>query len=309
MKKLCVCALSAVIGMLLIQIMPVSAASKTGMGKTTNKINKAGYNLWGGYDSPEEAASAALKAMLDEDSELVTIYYGSDVKEEDAEKLKLQYGNALYEEEEDTEAPAVCTLDDGRTIELSLLNNIIGARAEEILANVWNQLQLSGYEDKLFSGVVFTGGGSNLKNLEEAFRKLSKVEKIKTVKFVHNTIHGYTDTLKKDGMQNTLLGLLAAGNENCCLQETAKPAQQPAAATEPKNMFENDATLIEQEAAARAAKALREKEEKERKERERKEREQREKEEKKRKKREGPSWFERTFDKFSKEIFSDDDMK
>ena len=50
--------------------------------------------------SPEEAAKAALKAMLDEDSELVTIYYGCDVKEEDAEKLKeeadkeleLQYG-------------------------------------------------------------------------------------------------------------------------------------------------------------------------------------------------------------------------
>jgi len=38
--------------------------------------------------SPEEAAKAALKAMLDEDSELVTIYYGCDVKEEDAEKLK-----------------------------------------------------------------------------------------------------------------------------------------------------------------------------------------------------------------------------
>lgn len=38
--------------------------------------------------SPEEAAKAALKAMLDEDSELVTIYYGCDVKEEDAEKMK-----------------------------------------------------------------------------------------------------------------------------------------------------------------------------------------------------------------------------
>lgn len=37
MKKLCVCTLSVVIGMLLIQIMPVSAASKTGMGKITNK--------------------------------------------------------------------------------------------------------------------------------------------------------------------------------------------------------------------------------------------------------------------------------
>ena len=38
--------------------------------------------------SPKEAAKAALKAMLDKDSELVTIYYGCDVKEEDAEKLK-----------------------------------------------------------------------------------------------------------------------------------------------------------------------------------------------------------------------------
>ena len=38
--------------------------------------------------SPKEAAKAALKVMLDEDSELVTIYYGCDVKEEDAEKLK-----------------------------------------------------------------------------------------------------------------------------------------------------------------------------------------------------------------------------
>lgn len=101
------------------------------------------------------------------------------MEEQDAEKLKLQYGNALYEEEEDSETPAVCTLDDGRTIEQATLNNIIEARAEEILANVWNQLQLSGYEDKLFSGVVFTGGGANLKNIEEAFRKHSKIEKIK----------------------------------------------------------------------------------------------------------------------------------
>lgn len=38
--------------------------------------------------SPEEAAKVALKAMLDEDSELVTIYYGCDVKEEDARKLR-----------------------------------------------------------------------------------------------------------------------------------------------------------------------------------------------------------------------------
>ena len=66
---------------------------------------------------------------------------------------------------------------------------------------------------------------------------------------------------------------------------------------------------IKQEAAARAAKAQREKEEKERRERERKEKERKEKEEKKKKKKEGPSWFEKTFNKISNEIFSDDDLK
>lgn len=182
------------------------------------------------------------------------------MEEEDAEKLKLQYGDALYEEEEENEAPAVCTLEDGRTFELSLLNNIVGARAEEILANVWNQLQLSGYEDKLFSGVVFTGGGANLKNLEKAFRKISKMEKVKTAGFICNTVHGHVEELKKDGRQNTLLGLLAAGNENCCLQE-AKPAQATvsgSASSQQTDMFDNDETLKEQEAAARAAKAQRE---------------------------------------------------
>ncbi|MDC2280986.1 cell division protein FtsA [Bacteroides stercoris] len=149
------------------------------------------------------------------------------MEEQDAEKLKLQYGNALYEEEEESETPAVCALEDGRAIELATLNNIIGARSEEILANVWNQLQLSGYEDKLFSGVVFTGGGANLKNIEEAFRKQSKIEKVKTMRFVHDTVHGFSDVLTKDGMQNTLLGLLAAGNENCCLQEVQPILEKP----------------------------------------------------------------------------------
>ncbi|MBQ8225101.1 MAG: cell division protein FtsA [Bacteroides sp.] len=140
---------------------------------------------------------------------------------EEAEKLKLQYGDALYEEEE-SETPATCQAEDGRSIELTQLNDIIGARAEEILANVWNQLRLSGYDKDIYAGVVFTGGGANLKNLEAAFQKLSKIEKVKSVKFVQDTVYGFSDVLKKDGTQNTLLALLAAGKENCCKQHTGK---------------------------------------------------------------------------------------
>lgn len=232
------------------------------------------------------------------------------MEDEDAEKLKRQYGDALYEEETN-ETPAVCTLEDGRNIELNLLNDIIGARTEEILANVWNLLQLSGYEEKLFSGVVFTGGGANLKNLEKAFCKISKIEKVKTALFVNSPVHSQVEELPKDGMQNTLLGLLAAGNENCCLQE-ARPVQSAGSgntSSEPMDMFDNDEALKEQEAAARAAKAQREKEEKERKERERREKEQREKEEKKNKKKEGSNWFTDAINKISNDIFSDENME
>lgn len=230
------------------------------------------------------------------------------MEEEEAERLKLKYGDMLYEEEE-TETPAVCSLEDGRSIELNLLNNIIDARAEEILANVWSQLQLSGYENMLLSGVIFTGGGANLKNLEEAFRKRSKIEKVKTAKFIHNTVHGLSDVMKKDAMQNTLLGLLSAGNENCCLQEVKPVAPAAPSPTKPADMFGDDEALKEQEVAARAAKAQREREEKERRERERKEKERKEKEERKRKKKDEPSWLEKTFNKLSNEIFSDDDLK
>lgn len=234
------------------------------------------------------------------------------VEEEEAERLKIKYGNALYAEEEGEEA-ATCQLEDGsRTIELSRLNAIIEARTEEIIANVWNQIQLSGYDDKLLAGLIITGGGSNLKNIDEALRKRSKIEKIRTARFIRNTVHALSDDLmKKDGTQNTLFSLLSAGHENCCLQETPRPEPQPHHQPEPVNMFEEDENLKAQEAAAREAKKKRDEEDKRRKEedRRRKEEEKRKKEEARRKKKEGPSWFEKTFNKISNEIFSDDDMK
>ena len=200
--------------------------------------------------------------------------------------------------------------DGNRTIELGKLNNIIEARTEEIIANVWNQIQLSGYDDKLLAGVIITGGAANLKDLDEVLRKRSKIEKVRNARFVRNTIHADEDVVKKDGTQNTLFGLLIAGNENCCLLETPAPQPhiQPQPQPEPVNMFEEDESLKEQEAAARAAKKKKEEEEKKRKEEEK----QRKLEEKKRReeeRRNKPNWFKSTFDKLSNEIFSDEDMK
>ena len=233
------------------------------------------------------------------------------MEEEEAERLKITFGNVMYEEEESEEA-ATCQLEDGsRTVELQALNNIIEARAEEIIANVWNQIQLSGYDDKLLSGIIITGGAANLKNLDTMLRKRSKIEKIRTARSIRNTIQTDSDLIKKDGTQNTLFGLLFEGKENCCLVETRPVTHSQPVITEPVNMFEEDEALKEQEAAAREAKKKKDEEDKRRRDedRRRKEEEKRKKEEARKKKKEGPSWFEKTFNKISNEIFSDDDMK
>ncbi len=227
------------------------------------------------------------------------------LEEEDAEILKTQYGNALYEAEEGATETVIQTEDESRSIELRTLNDIIEARTEEIIANVWNQIQLSGYDDKLLAGIIITGGAANLKNLDEVLRKRSKIDKIKTAKFIRNAVHATGDLLKKDGTQNTLFALLFAGEENCCLQES-KTIQKPVAApftntTVARDFFEADEDLKRQEEEAKAAKKKREEEE-----RQRKIEEKRLKDEAKKNK---PSWISRTFDKLSNEIFSDEDMK
>ena len=233
------------------------------------------------------------------------------MEEEEAERLKITFGNVMYEEEESEEA-ATCQLEDGsRTVELQALNNIIEARAEEIITNVWNQIQLSGYDDKLLSGIIITGGAANLKNLDTMLRKRSKIEKIRIARSIRNTIQTDSDLIKKDGTQNTLFGLLFEGKENCCLVEARPVTPSQPVITEPVNMFEEDEALKEQEAAAREAKKKKDEEDKRRRDedRRRKEEEKRKKEEARKKKKEGPSWFEKTFNKISNEIFSDDDMK
>ncbi|WP_288360166.1 cell division protein FtsA [uncultured Bacteroides sp.] len=240
------------------------------------------------------------------------------MEEEEAERLKKAYGDALYEEDPEQEE-ATCKLDDdSRTIKVADLNNIIEARAEEIIANVWNQVQLSGFDDKLLAGIILTGGAANLKNIEEMLRKRSKVEKIRMAKLPRNTVHAPSNILKKDGSQNTLFGLLFEGNQNCCLTETApQPVPtpttsrpEPAEVHKTADMFEDDQELKEQARIARLKKEEEEREAKTAAKEAEKLRKQKEKEEKERRKREaGPSWIQRKIDSLTKEIFSDDDMK
>ena len=139
------------------------------------------------------------------------------VEEEEAEQIKLTFGSAYTAPSDDEEDDArECSLDGKFSIRARKLEDIVEARVEEILQNVWNQIKLSDFSDKLLAGAVLTGGAANLPNLEEAFTHITKIEKVRTALNANVELEGYSNLIPKDGSQNTLLGLLVAGKDNCC---------------------------------------------------------------------------------------------
>ena len=91
---------------------------------------------------------------------------------------------------------------------------------EEIIANVWNQIGLSGYDDKLMAGIIVTGGGSHLGQLQTAIQKKTHIEKFRHATYVIPPVESVTsELLSKNSRQGTLLGLLNSARQNCCEQE------------------------------------------------------------------------------------------
>jgi cell division protein FtsA len=136
------------------------------------------------------------------------------MEESDAERMKLKYGSA-YTENGDIDNELKYSIDPDRQVESRKFIEIVEGRLEEIIENVWYQIP-SEYYDKLLGGIILTGGGSNMQNIEKAFVNHTHVDKIRTAKFVSQTIISNNEEIKShNGMLNTLLGLLAKGDINC----------------------------------------------------------------------------------------------
>ena len=138
------------------------------------------------------------------------------IEEEDAEQLKLRYGCALTPpaENDETADEQEYSIEGKCSIAAHKLEYIVEARVNEIISNVWNQIMVSEYGDKLLAGLILTGGASNMPNMDEAFKQITKIEKIRIAKGGNITLNGAIE-IPKDGTQNTLIGLLAEGKENC----------------------------------------------------------------------------------------------
>lgn len=85
--------------------------------------------------------------------------------EERAEEIKKAVGNAMP-----PAVDAVPLVTDG--LDNSEINNIVAARADEIISNIYEQIEYAGLKaEQLPAGIVLTGGGSKLRGFEELMGK------------------------------------------------------------------------------------------------------------------------------------------
>lgn len=136
------------------------------------------------------------------------------MEESVAERMMIKYGSA-YTDNNDIDNNMKYSIDQDRQVETRKFIEIVEGRLEEIIANVWCQVPEE-YCDKLLGGIILTGGGSNMKNIEKAFQNYTHIDKIRIAKFVTQTITSQiADVTARDGRMNTVLGLLAKGDINC----------------------------------------------------------------------------------------------
>ena len=140
------------------------------------------------------------------------------MEENHAEDMKLKYASA-FTDNSDIDSSLKLSIDSDRSVESRKFVEIVEGRMQEIVENVWYQVP-SEYADRLLGGIILTGGGSNMRNIETAFRNHTHIEKIRVAKFVTQAITAKDPLITaKDGTMNTVLGILAKGNMNCAGDE------------------------------------------------------------------------------------------
>jgi cell division protein FtsA len=221
------------------------------------------------------------------------------MEDSEAEQMKLKYASA-YTENTDIDPTLKYSINAERQVESRQFIEIVEGRIEEIIENVRYQIPAE-YYDKLLGGIILTGGGANMKNIERAFTTYTHIEKVRVAKFVTMTINTSNEAIKsRNGMYNTVLGLLYKGEINCAgnyidpngdLFEEQNAMSQPAGIDRrPRQPHEIEAGVIRssQEEERAAEEARRRKQQEEEEERERQEKEE---EEERERKRQNSWWF------------------
>lgn len=186
----------------------VFVGSRRATGNIDTVFNNLGIAIARKYFVPEITAKAVLKndelengvAIIDFGAGVtsVSVYQGNimrhfasipfggqtitnDIKTESgisgrlAENIKLAYGVCMPDRLLSLSEKFIQVDLDGSTVQITLkyLSEIITTRVKEIIDAILYEIQLSGYADRLRSGIVLTGGGANLTNCANYIKALS----------------------------------------------------------------------------------------------------------------------------------------
>ena len=134
------------------------------------------------------------------------------LEEQDAEDLKIKYASA-FTDEKDINPEETYKIARQSVLAVNVID-CVEARMEEIITNVWNQVPAE-FAEKLLSGIVLTGGGAQMRNINVAFRNITNIEQVRIAK---DTNEAFTPQplVPSSFTHNTLVGLLAKGDQNCC---------------------------------------------------------------------------------------------
>ena len=239
------------------------------------------------------------------------------MEESEAEQMKLKHASA-YTENSEIDPNLKLSIDLERAVDSQKFIEIVEGRVMEIIENVRYQIP-DEYYDKMLGGIIVTGGGSNMKNIDRAITNSTRIDKVRVAKFVSTTINTSNEQLKAhNGMYNTLLGLLAKGDMNCAGNgidqqrslfgdDSQKDNGPVIPDRKPRQGYEKETGTIrtQQEEDLAAEEARRKKEEEER---QRQEEEARQREEERRRKKENSRWnrFKRTIKKFGSDIVAEE---
>lgn len=158
------------------------------------------------------------------------------MEEADAEMMKLRHASA-YTENNEIDASVSYNIDNERKVESRKFIELVEGRVQEIIQNVWHQVP-EDLTDKLVAGIILTGGASNMKNIDVAFRNHTHIAKVRIAKNVTLKIHSSnSEVTASNGMMNTILSILAKGEINCAGSDVAPQkdifdANQPVPASE-----------------------------------------------------------------------------
>ena len=163
------------------------------------------------------------------------------VPERLVESLKLRYGSAVAELAPEDKLVRVNgrTARDAKDILLRNLATVIEARATDIAEFVAQEIKDSGYADRLACGIVLTGGSARLKDLDELFRRVTRMDV--RVALPEAGITAESKEHVADPAFSTAVGILLKGSQTgaCAVVEmpashrtAPQPQPQPAASSE-----------------------------------------------------------------------------